>query len=102
MLLPDQNVRDNAEKQLSEAALSDYVSLFVALLVSDPFVFRLVRVYQPSYFIFPFFLIKPTYVSLLASELANEQSQSFIRNAAGLALKNSLTSSVSFRLLLKS
>ncbi|CAG8501128.1 9352_t:CDS:10 [Paraglomus occultum] len=60
-LSPDQNVRDNAEKQLSEAALSDY----------------------------------PTYVSLLASELANEQSQSFIRNAAGLALKNSLTSSES-------
>jgi importin subunit beta-1 len=32
-------------------------------------------------------------VRLLCQELANESSQSFIRNAAGLALKNSLISS---------
>ncbi|KAG9295964.1 hypothetical protein G9A89_011816 [Geosiphon pyriformis] len=33
-----------------------------------------------------------TYAVLLSQELSNEQTQSFIRNAAGLALKNSLSS----------
>ncbi|KAG8835928.1 karyopherin beta [Serendipita sp. 399] len=34
----------------------------------------------------------PAYVTLLSAELANEQSQPHIRNAAGLALKNAFTS----------
>jgi len=41
------------------------------------------------------------YAAMLCQELANEQSQQYIRNAAGIALKNTLTSSVSINLLLK-
>jgi hypothetical protein len=36
------------------------------------------------------------YAAMLCQELANEQSQQFIRSAAGIALKNTLTSSVGF------
>jgi hypothetical protein len=37
---------------------------------------------------------QPGYVHTLASELANEASPVFVRNAAGLALKNALTARV--------
>ena len=37
---------------------------------------------------------QPGYMHTLASELANETSAVFIRNAAGLALKNALTARV--------
>jgi len=40
----------------------------------------------------------PMYAAMLCQELANEQSQQYIRSAAGIALKNSLTSSVGFNL----
>ncbi|RGB30737.1 armadillo-type protein [Rhizophagus diaphanus] len=39
----------------------------------------------------------PMYAAMLCQELANEQSQQFIRSAAGIALKNTLTSSEASR-----
>ncbi|CAG8841871.1 14109_t:CDS:2, partial [Racocetra persica] len=39
----------------------------------------------------------PAYVVMLCQELSNEQTESFIRNSAGLALKNSLVSSEASR-----
>lgn len=37
---------------------------------------------------------QPAYLHTLANELANEQAQPFIRNAAGLAFKNALSARV--------
>ncbi|EPY52762.1 karyopherin Kap95 [Schizosaccharomyces cryophilus OY26] len=56
-LSPDANLRLNAEKQLENAARTDFAQ----------------------------------YMLLLTQELANESSASYIRMAAGLALKNSIT-----------
>jgi Importin-beta N-terminal domain len=48
-----------------------------------------------SHFLFlDFSLAQPGYMHTLASELANEASPVFVRNAAGLALKNALTARV--------
>lgn len=46
-----------------------------------------------------FYRLQPQYLQMLSAELANEETEPFIRSAAGIALKNALTARERTRLL---
>jgi importin subunit beta-1 len=72
----DANVRREAELQLTQAADADFVSITIhSFKVTVPDVIN----------------IQSAYLTTLATELANESAQTSTRQAAALALKNSLS-----------
>jgi Importin-beta N-terminal domain len=95
LLLSDQATRENATQKLEQASRENYVR--------RTFYTSFHRTHHPHHPI-PFFPLslthapplrtQPGYMHTLASELANEASPVFVRNAAGLALKNALTARV--------
>ena len=96
--LSDQATRENAAQKLEQASRENYVR-------SKPFfIHHFTRTQPPISHSFqtPLFFslthvslrTQPGYMHTLASELTNEASPVFVRNAAGLALKNALTARV--------
>lgn len=90
--LSDQATRENAAQKLEQASRENYVRrtvLFIAFTQPLPIssFFPLSLTHAPL-------CTQPGYMHTLASELANEASPVFVRNAAGLALKNALTARV--------
>ena len=86
--LSDQATRENATHKLEQASRENYVrrtfySSFHRTHLGPP----LSLTHAPL-------RTQPGYMHTLASELANEASPVFVRNAAGLALKNALTARV--------
>jgi len=76
-----------------------YVAAFHHLTTPPP-THQHTRPHPPSFVFYVFRFVdsssrsQPGYMHTLASELANETSPVFVRNAAGLALKNALTARV--------
>ncbi|POR34211.1 Importin subunit beta-1 [Tolypocladium paradoxum] len=77
-LSPDANLRNAAEQQLNQAAESNFVGR-PDLLAAQQALAN------------PDTSLQPLYLATLVQELANEQAESSIRAAAGIALKNAFT-----------
>jgi hypothetical protein len=91
LALSDQATRENATQKLEQASRENYVRRTVYSSFHPHSITSLSLLFLLTY---APLRTQPGYVHTLASELANEASPVFVRNAAGLALKNALTARV--------